>query len=136
MRMGEPSTWLVLALSGVFLALGILFIAAPPLGAAVFGIPAVEAATLAYVDAIGFRDLAFGLYLFALARMSTRRVVGTVLGLTALIPIGDLVIVGVMRGLSAPGHLLLHAASFAVMAGASLWLLRHDPSNDRKDQRL
>jgi hypothetical protein len=133
MAMDEPSTWLVLALSAVFVALGVLFVAAPSMGAAVFGIPATETATLAYVDAIGLRDLAFGLYLFALARMSTRRVVGVVLGLTTVIPIGDLVIVSAMRGLSAPGHLLLHAASGAVMAGASLWLLRYDP--DRKDRR-
>ena len=136
MRMHEPSAWLVLALSGLFVTLGIVFIAAPSLGAALFGIPAVDATTLAYVDAIGFRDLAFGLYLFALARMSTRRVVGTVLGLTALIPAGDVIIVAVMQGLFAPGHLLLHAASGAVMAGSSFWLLRYDPTHDGKDQRL
>jgi hypothetical protein len=136
MRMGEPSTWLVLALSAVFVALGVLFVTAPSLGAALFGIPAIEAATHSYVSAIGFRDLAFGLYLFALARMSTRRVVGTVLGLTTLIPVGDVVIVSLMRGMAGPGHLMLHAASAAVMAGASFWLLRHDPTNDRKDRRL
>jgi hypothetical protein len=133
MAMDEPSTWLVLALSAVFVALGVLFVITPSLGAAVFGVPVAETATLAYVDAIGFRDLAFGLYLFALARMSTRRVVATILGVTTFIPVGDLAIVLAMRGLSSPVHLLLHAASGAVMAGASLWLLRFDPG--RKDHR-
>jgi hypothetical protein len=133
MRMDEPSTWLVLALAAVFVALGVLFIAAPALGAALFGVTASDATTLAYVDAIGFRDLAFGLYLLALARLSDRRAVGVVLGLTTLIPIGDVIIVAVMRGLSSPGHLLLHAGSGAVMAGASLWLLRSHDTTHAKD---
>ncbi|MFL5224713.1 MAG: DUF4267 domain-containing protein [Microvirga sp.] len=132
---GQSGTWLIVALALVFVALGILFVAAPAAGAALFGLPASDATTLAYVAAIGFRDLAFGLYLAALARLSSRRAVGTVMGLTALIPIGDVIIVAVMRGLSSPGHLLLHAGSGAVLVGGSYWLLRSDENTNGKDCR-
>ena len=118
-----PSTWLVLALSGVFVLLGLLFIVAPRAGAALFGIAAPEGPGLSYVSAIGLRDLAFGAYLAALSRLSTRRAVGTVLGLTVLIPIGDVILVFLERGFDSLTHLLLHAGSGLVMAAASLWLL-------------
>jgi hypothetical protein len=118
----EPSTWLVLALSGVFILLGLLFVLAPRTGAALFGI-APEGPGLSYVSAIGLRDLAFGAYLAALSRLSTRRAVGTVLGLTVLIPAGDVVLVFLERGFESPKHLLLHAVSGLVMAASASWLL-------------
>ena len=89
----EPSTWFVFALSGVFVLLGLLFVLAPRAGAALFGIAAPEGPGLSYVSAIGLRDLAFGAYLAALARLATHRPVGTVLGLTVLIPAGDVALV-------------------------------------------
>ncbi len=118
-----PSTWLVLALSGVFVLLGLLFVFSPRAGAALFGIAAPEGPGLSYVSAIGLRDLAFGAYLAALSRLATRRSVGTVLGLTVLIPVGDVIIVFLERGFESPKHLLLHAVSGLVMAASSLWLL-------------
>ncbi len=126
-----PSTWLVLALSGVFVLLGFLFIVAPRTGAALFGIPAPEGSGLSYVSAIGLRDLAFGAYLAALSRLSTRRAVGTVLGLTVLIPAGDVILVFLERGFESPEHLLLHAGSGLVMAAGALWLLAQS-SHDNK----
>ena len=120
----EPGTWLVLALSGVFVLLGLLFVFAPRAGAALFGIAAPEGPGLSYVSAIGLRDLAFGAYLAALSRLSTRRAVGTVLGLTVLIPAGDVILVLLERGFESPKHLLLHAGSGLVMAASALWLLR------------
>jgi hypothetical protein len=119
----EPSTWLVLALSGVFVLLGLLFVFAPRAGAALFGIAAPEGPGLSYVSAIGLRDLAFGAYLAALSRLATRRAVGTVLGLTIFIPAGDVILVFLERGFESPKHLLLHAGSGLVMAASSLWLL-------------
>ncbi|MBQ0821948.1 DUF4267 domain-containing protein [Microvirga sp. HBU67558] len=119
----EPSTWLVVALSGVFVLLGILFVFAPRAGSALFGIAAPDGPSLSYVSAIGLRDLAFGAYLAALSRLATRRIVGTVLGLTVLIPAGDVILVFVERGFESPGHLLLHAGSGLVMAAGSFWLL-------------
>ena len=121
--LAEFRTWYVLALSGVFVLLGLLFILAPRMGAALFGLPAPEGASLGYLPAIGLRDLAFGLYLFALARLATRRAVGTVLGITVLIPAGDVAILALERGWSSPGHLLLHAVSGAAMLAGAVWLL-------------
>jgi hypothetical protein len=119
----EPSTWLVLALAGVFVLLGLLFVFAPRVGADLFGIAAPEGPGLSYVSAIGLRDLAFGAYLAALSRLATRRAVGTVLGLTVLIPVGDVVLVFLEHGFESPKHLLLHAGSGLIMAVSSLWLL-------------
>jgi hypothetical protein len=121
--LSEPSTWLVLALSGVFVLLGLLFVFAPRPSAALFGIPVSEDPGLSYVSAIGLRDLAFGLYLFALSRLSGRRAVGVILALTVLIPIGDVIIVFLERGFESPQHLLLHSGSGIVMAASSIWLL-------------
>ncbi len=119
----EPSTWFVLALSGVFILLGLLFVFAPRSGAALFGIAAPEGPGLSYVSAIGLRDLAFGAYLGALSRLAPRRAVGTVLALTILIPIGDVILVYLERGFESPIHLLLHAGSGIVMAAGAIWLL-------------
>jgi hypothetical protein len=119
-------TWLVLALSGLFVLLGLLFLLAPEAGAALFGILAPDGPGLSYVVAIGLRDLAFGLYLFALSRLANRQAVGTVLGITTLIPVGDVVLVWSQRGFESPGHLILHGASAMVMMGASVFVLKHD----------
>ncbi len=125
------STWLVLALAGVFVLLGLLFIFAPRAGAALFGIAAPEGPGLSYVSAIGLRDLAFGAYLAALTRLSNRRAVGAVMGLTVLIPAGDVVLVLLERGFESPMHLLLHAGSGLVMAAGAFWLLTQ-ASHDNK----
>jgi hypothetical protein len=117
------ATWIVLTPVIGLLALGLVLIVSPRLGAAIFGIPA-DGSGLRYVAALGVRDLAFGLYVAALAMFASRRAVGIVLALTMLIPIGDIAILVAERGLSAPGHLLLHALSGLYMAGASLWVLR------------
>jgi hypothetical protein len=127
----EPSTWLVLALSGVFVALGLLFLVAPHFGARLFGIPAPEGIPALYLPVIGLRDLAFGLYLFALARTATRRVVALIVGITILIPLGDIFLVAIVQGLGSPWHLLLHGFSGGVLAFTAAWLLaqaRHQRS--------
>ena len=121
LALNEPSTWLVLALSAVFVGLGVLFLAAPRLGAALFGLPAPEGQSFGYLPAIGLRDLAFGLYLFALARLADARAVGTVLAITTLIPAGDVILVALARGWSL--HILLHAFSGLVMLASAVWLL-------------
>ena len=118
----------VLAMAGVFLLIAALFVAAPVLGAAVFGIPAPDGAGLAYVRAVGLRDLALGLYLLGLALFSSRRAAGVVLAATVAIPVGDMLLVLMREGLSSPGHLLLHGLSGACCAAVALWLLRPDPA--------
>jgi hypothetical protein len=84
----------------------------------------------AYLMAIGLRDLAFGLYLFTLTRFASRQALGLILGITVLIPVGDVLIVAAERGLEGWPHLLLHAGSGAVMAGFSAWLLTQATHRD------
>jgi hypothetical protein len=120
----KPGAWLVWSLAGIFVGLGLLFLFAPRAGAALFGLPAPEGMSLGYIVAIGLRDLAFGLYLLILSLVSTGRVLGLIFGATVLIPIGDVAVVAAERGFDSPGHLLLHGASAAAMAAASVWLLR------------
>src|SRR4051794_33707640 len=99
----QAKTWIVLGLSLVFFVIGGLFILAPRWGATFFGIPAPEKRGLAYVQAIGFRDLALALYIIALTLFSTRRALSIVLGLTVLIPVCDVSLVATVAGLSAWG---------------------------------
>ncbi len=129
----EPSGWLVLALSCVFVLLGLLFVFAPRAGAALFGIPAPEGPGLSYVAAIGLRDLALGLYLFALSRLSSPRAVGAILAITVLIPIGDVIVVWMERRFESPAHLLLHAGSALIMAASAAWLLTQARHHDREE---
>ena len=99
----SPGIWIVLAPAIGLILLGLVLIVSPRLGAAIFGIP-TEGTGLRYVAALGVRDIAFGLYIAALALFASRRAVGIVLALTVLIPMGDIAILLVERGLSAPGH--------------------------------
>ena len=117
---------IVLGLAGVFLLLGAGFVALPEWGALLFGIEAPSGEGLAYVRAIGFRDLALGLYIAGLALWSDRRALGIVLGLTTVIPVLDFALVLGMRGLSSPEHLLVHAASAAVFAALASWVMRRE----------
>ena len=59
--------------------MGALFVAAPGPAAALFGIQAPENAGRAYIPAIGFRDLALGLYLIGLLIWSGRPALRVVL---------------------------------------------------------
>jgi hypothetical protein len=116
----------IVALAGVFLVLGGLFVALPHWGALLFGIGAPEGEGLSYVRAIGFRDMALGLYIACLAIWSDRRALGIVLGVTTVIPVMDFALIMGVRGLSSPAHLLLHGASAAVFAGLAAWVMRRE----------
>jgi hypothetical protein len=123
----EPRAWPALVLAAVFLGLGGLFILAPRAGAALFGLPAPEgeAVVIAWLAVVGLRDLVFGLYLVVLALLATPRALGAVLGTTVLIPLGDVLILLIVRGGEvAAGHLLVHLASAGVLAGAAALTLR------------
>ncbi len=118
----ELKALVILAVAAGFLLLGSLFILAPRAGAALFGIPAPEGLGLAYLRAIGFRDLALSLYIASLALLSTRRALAIVLGLTTLIPLCDTALVAHAIGLSSPGHLALHGASALLFASLAAWI--------------
>lgn len=130
----RPSIWLVWALSCLFVLLGLLFLVAPRHGAALFGLPAPEGSSFGYLPAIGLRDLAFGLYLFALSRTAEPRALALVLAITVLIPVGDVALVAIERGLESPGHLLLHAASALTLAASAAWVLREAPGTARENR--
>jgi hypothetical protein len=117
----KPRIWLILTvgLALVFGLLGVLFIFLPAPASAIFGIGATAEAELAYVRALGIRDLALSfaiLLLLPLSRGATRRL----LAASALIPAGDIALVLWQTGLSALGPLLLHAASGAVLLALAL----------------
>jgi hypothetical protein len=122
----DLATWIAIAPAVALVLLGLVLIVAPRLGAAIFGLPAREGAGIGYVIAIGIRDIAFGLYILALAWFSSRRAVGIVLALTALIPVGDILVLVVHTGLSSPWHLALHSVSGLYMAAAAAWVLGTD----------
>jgi hypothetical protein len=113
--------WTVLALALVFLALGVLFLAAPGAGALIYGIPEPEGSGRTALRAIGARDAALALYLAGLALFSSRRAVAIVLGASLVIPACDLALVA---GSAAWWQVALHGASAAVLALVALWLIR------------
>jgi hypothetical protein len=131
-RPAQIAVALTYALAAMFVALGALFLFAPHWGAGLFGIPAPENAGFAYLPAIGLRDLAFGLYLAALARLGSARALSAVLALTTLIPLGDMALVGWARGLDSGFHLLLHGASAALMAGSAIFVRAVSSKNTRE----
>ena len=125
--MGRPTVWLALvrALGAVFGVLGALLIAWPQAGSALFGLETDNDLALAYVRALGFRDIALSLYLLVLSMVSPRAC-RVVLGVSVLIPACDLLLMIVERGGSAHGSLVLHALSGICLAALALWPRRSD----------
>ncbi len=113
--------WAVLALALVFLALGVLFLAAPALGALIYGVPESEGIGRTYLRAIGARDAALALYLAGLSLFSTRRAVSVVLAASLVIPACDLALI-LTAGTAAWWQVALHGVSAGVLALTALWL--------------
>jgi hypothetical protein len=106
----------------VLLCLGFLFILLPEVGAELFGIDTTG--ERAYVRALGLRDLALGAGLFLVSRISVPAV-RVLLGVSVVIPLGDLLLVLHEAGLSAPLSLALHGCS-----GLALGVLAATPSRN------
>jgi hypothetical protein len=106
------------------MALGLVFILSPGLGAEIFGLPAPEGAAAAWLAVVGARDLVFGGYVLGLSLLATRRAVGVVLAVTVLIPVADITVLLAVQGLDAPARLLPHLVSAAVVAATAAWTLR------------
>ncbi len=115
--------WAVLALALVFLALGVLFLAAPAFGALIYGVPEPEGIGRTYLRAIGARDAALALYLAGLSLVSTRRAVATVLAASLVIPACDLGLI-LSAGTATWWQVALHGVSAGVLALTALWLAR------------
>ena len=121
------STWAALSLGAAFLILGIGFAAAPRFGAWIFGIETEPGSTLAYVRAIGFRDIALAFYIFGLIAFGTPRALGVVLASSLVIPACDVALVLSVSGWRSIAQVFVHlagAASLAIVAG---WLRAGDP---------
>ena len=116
------STWAALLLGAAFLILGIGFAAAPQVGAWVFGIGAADGTALAYVRALGFRDVALALYIFGLIAYGARRALSIVLGASLVIPACDVALVLSVSGWSSVGQVFVHLAGAAALAVTSFWL--------------
>jgi hypothetical protein len=123
MVLKKPLALAVYLLSGVFLVLGGLFIAAPEVAAALYGLPSHDRSALFYVRAIGFRDIALGAYLAGLALAGRRQALAIVMACTLIIPIGDLLLLA-FADTGEPLHYLLHSASLLCFAGLALWSSR------------
>jgi hypothetical protein len=118
----------VCLLSGVFLVLGALFIAAPAPAAAFYGLPSRDPAALFYVRAIGFRDLALATYLLGLTSAKQHQALAIVLAATILIPVGDVALLA-SSDAGRTIHYLLHGASLLCFAGLALWTRRVSPAS-------
>ncbi|HUN64141.1 MAG TPA: DUF4267 domain-containing protein [Candidatus Sulfotelmatobacter sp.] len=111
------------------LALGIIIIGGFYLGSperisGTFGLkpPASDADTRAWLRLKGIRDVAAGLVVLAMMLAANSRLVGIVLLVEALIPLGDMsVILG--SGGSKSRAFAVHGLTCAVMLLAGLWLI-------------
>ncbi|WP_267433444.1 DUF4267 domain-containing protein [Sphingomonas sp. GM_Shp_1] len=114
----HPFAVTTVALSVVFLLLGLFFLTMPQMGASFYGVPTRDVAATTFVRAIGLRDVALALYLLGLTLSARWRALTIVLTATLVIPVGDIALL-MMSGTARPVHYLLHGASllcFALLA--------------------
>lgn len=88
---GHTLSWLVAA---ALLAIGVGAIVAPRMSSAQYGLPLDDARALQWVRALGVRDIAIGLVVLALLVMGEARALCWTIGLSAVVAVGDLTIVG------------------------------------------
>jgi hypothetical protein len=121
--------WVVLAMALVFFGLGGVFLAAPALGALIYGVPEPEGIGRTYLRAIGARDAALAIHLAGLSLFSTRRAVAIVLAGSLVIPACDLALI-LSAGTAAWWQVALHGMSAGVLALVALWLSAPAPNAD------
>jgi hypothetical protein len=112
----------ILGLAAVFAGLALLFVLAPSIGAAIFGLPAPEGVAVGYVRAIGFRDAALALMLAGLGWRARQSAVVLVLRVSLVIPACDFVLVASSGPSNWP--IALHLASGIVLLSLSFCLQR------------
>ena len=115
LRPPDPLAWAVFVLSGVFLLLGMLFIAWPDAAAELYGREAQDSSARFYVRAVAFRDAALALYLVGLVFAGSRRALAAVALGTVIIPSGDLLLLAASGRGDWP-HYLLHGSSLVCFA--------------------
>jgi hypothetical protein len=121
--MEPPKPGAGLALSSLaalaFCGIGIAALAAPRRSSGGYGLPARDAASLGYIQALGARDLVLGLMLLRM-RHEPRALAASV-GLCTLVAVVDFS--AVARGDGAHKALLIHACGAACLALSSALLL-------------
>lgn len=116
----SPRFWSALALSIVFLGLGLRTLLMPVSASAYYGLPLGAAETgLAFVQAYGARNVGLSLVAAALLAMNLRRGFAAVLLGATLIAGLDVLIVSSWAGLAEAAK---HFAYVAVLAGAGAWM--------------
>ncbi len=118
----QAPVWAALLLGAAFLLLGLGFCIAPERGAWLFGIEAADRTALAYVRALGFRDIALSFYIFGLLAIGARQALSIVLATSIVIPACDIALVAAIRGTTSPGSLVLHVLAAFVLVAVALWL--------------
>ena len=111
---------LVRAAALAFGALGLFFIALPVPASVLFGIEADGSTALAYVRALGVRDVALCFYLLGVSTLSARSLCA-LLGISVVIPAGDLALVLAISGFTVPAQLALHALSGICLTLLAVW---------------
>ena len=121
LRPSSAMFWVVLVIAAGIMLVGACFLLAPRIMTSVYGVPAGGSPT--YLWATGLRDIVTGfLFLALLWSRASRRLVGALLYVAAVIPIGDLFIVS--AGAGASSALLLHGAGAAAMLVVATLLRR------------
>jgi len=112
LRPSSAMFWVVLAIAVGIVLVGARFLLAPAAMASLYGVPTAGSPT--YLWATGLRDIVTGfLFLALLWSRASRRLVGALLYVAAVIPIGDLFIVS--AGAGASSALMLHGAGAAAL---------------------
>ena len=104
------------ALGGfAFFALGIGALTAPGISSAQYGLPTTDRTALAFVRAVGARDLALGIIVLLLLASRNRSALEIVLGISTLAAAGDALAVSGARKDAGPGQLGVHVGGAAAL---------------------
>lgn len=133
--LSRPSTWAAILLGATFLAIGAAFMSAPGFGAWLFGIYTEGPIALAYVRALGFRDVALALYIFGLLAFGTARTLSLVLACSLVIPALDVILVWHQAGNAALVQIAVHLAGAFALLTVAAWLRSDAPPGDRRSVR-
>jgi hypothetical protein len=115
---------LAVLLAVAIIVIGVFYLASPERISGSFGLkpPASDADTRAWLRLKGIRDLVAGLVVLTMMLTADRRMVGIVLLVEAIIPLGDMSII-LGSGGSKSRAFLIHGVPCAVMLVAGLFLI-------------
>lgn len=107
---------IVAAMGGfAFFAIGIGALIAPGISSAQYGLPATDRTALAFVRAIGARDLVLGVIVLALLATKNRGALELVLSVSTLAAAGDALAVASGRSDAGPQQFSVHVGGAAAL---------------------